>query len=446
MLQARGRHSSRTLPGPQSPTRVVRAASGTVLGLRRAAANGLLLSSVVVAGAGSGCGNSETPAAGYQARLGGVEVLALTPPEQFVGRAPSMPPERAEQEALDALLREQNPRYFAPTEPPPAGTRAVAEFEPVDAVYVAFDASTEDFVAELLPAVLPAAPVIVTLTGDGTRERFDGFLRAHEIDGSRIHVLGVQHDKFWTRDFGPVSVELPDGRPAFLDFRYPQTRVLDDGMPSALAEAYGVPVFRVPVALEGGVLMSNGRGLCVTTTTLAVANPDLSFEVLVERVHRALGCSRLVFLESPRDEATGHVDMIAKFTGPDTVLVGAFDPAEMPEEAARMDRNARLLEGVRGSSGQRLRVVRLPMPTPEGAVFRSYTNSLLVNGRAVIPTYNRGPAEEAAVLDAYRRALPEGWQLTTVDASGAIELGGAVHCAALELRVRNRTSPPGGVD
>lgn len=440
--RGQGRHVSRSLPGRHSRGGAGPATTTTVLGLRRGAAQGVLFSLVVFAGAACGLSDSGTPAAGYRARFGEVEVLALTPPEQFVGRAPSMPPERAEQEAMDALIRQQNPRYFAPTEPPPAGTRAVAEFEPVDAVYVAFDAATEDLVAELLPAVLPAAPVVVTLTGDGTRERFDGFLRAHEIDGSRIHVLGVQHDKFWTRDFGPVSVELPDGRPAFLDFRYPQTRVLDDGMPSALAEAYGVPVFRVPVALEGGVLMTDGDGLCVTTTTLAVANPDLPFEVLVERVHRALGCSRLVFLESPRDEATGHVDMIAKFTGPDTVLVGAFDPAEMPEEAARMDRNARLLEGLRTGSGRRLRVVRLPMPAPEGTVFRSYTNSLLVNGRAVIPTYNRDPAEDEAVLDAYRSALSDGWQLTTVDASRAIGLGGAVHCAALEMRVRNRTSPP----
>lgn len=442
--RGQGRHVSRSLPGPHSRGGAGRATTTRVLGLRRAAAQGMLFSLVVVAGAACGSRGSETPAAGYRARHGGVEVLALTPPQEFVGRAPSMPPERAEQEALDALLRQQNPRYFAPTDPPPAGTRAVAGFEPVDAVYLAFDAATEDFVADLLGAVLPAAPAVVTFTGDGTRERFDGFLRAHAIDGSRIHVVGVQHDKFWTRDFGPVSVELPDGRAAFLDFRYPQTRVLDDGMPSALAEAYGVPVFRVPIALEGGVIMSNGRGLCVTTTTLAVANPDLPFEVLVERVHRALGCSRLVFLESPRDEATGHVDMIAKFTSPDTVLVGAFDPAEMPEEAARLDRNARLLAGLRDDAGRGLRVVRLPMPAPEGAVFRSYTNSLLVNGRAVIPTYNRGPAEEAAVLDAYRRALPEGWQLATVDASGAIELGGAVHCAALELRVRNRTSPREG--
>ena len=100
-----------------------------------------------------------------------------------------------------------------------------------------------------------------------------------------------------------------------------------------------------------------------------------------------------------------------------------------------MDRNARLLASLSTGSGRRLRVVRLPMPAPEGAVFRSYTNSLLVNGRAVVPTYNRDPAEGKAVLEAYRRALPEGWELTTVDASGAIGLGGAVHCAALELRV-----------
>ena len=74
------------------------------------------------------------------------------------------------------------------------------------------------------------------------------------------------------------------------------------------------------------------------------------------------------------------------------------------------------------------------MPTPEGAVYRSHTTSLLVKGRAVVPTSNRDPAGDEAVLDACRRVLPEGWQLATVDASGAIGLGGAVHCAALELR------------
>jgi agmatine deiminase len=410
-------------------------------GAVRLNARSLLPLALALGVAGCGRDGGQAPSFGYRESFGGIEVVALTPPEQFVGRVPLMLPERAEQELVDAGIRDQNPRFFAPTEPPPPGTRAIAEFEPVDAVHIAFDAATESFVAELLRAVLPVAPVIVTLTENQSRGRLEELLRRSGLGGRDLRVLGLQHDNFWTRDFGPLSVELPDGRPAFLDFRYPQTRVLDDGMPSALAEALGAPVFRVPLRLEGGVLMTNGQGLCVTTTTLAVQNSEIPLDALARQMNRALGCSRLVILESPGDEATGHVDMFAKFTSPDTVLVGAFDPALSPQEAARMDRNARLLEDVRVGFRRRLRVVRVPMPAPEGVVFPSYTNSLLVNGTAVVPTYGRGAAEEAAVIEAYERALPPGWRVVTVDASRVIGLGGAVHCAALELRFAGRSRP-----
>jgi agmatine/peptidylarginine deiminase len=77
------------------------------------------------------------------------------------------------------------------------------------------------------------------------------------------------------------------------------------------------------------------------------------------------------------------------------------------------------------------------MLPPDGAVLRSTTNSLLVNGLAVVPTYG-DTGLDASVLEAYRRALPGGWRVTTVDASSAIELGGAIHCAALGLRFAPR--------
>ena len=397
------------------------------------------LASIVLVVSLVGCGRSDDSVfgVGYKVRYGDLEVFAVTPPERFVGRAPLMSPGRAAQEELDAALREEHPEFFAPTDPPPVGTRAMAEFEPVDAVYMAFDAETEQFTKEVIRAVLPVVPVVVTLTDDESPERFENLLLSGSFGGSDVHLINLRHDNFWTRDFGPVSVELPDGRPAFLDFIYPQTRVLDDGLPSALALAYQVPVYRVPLKMEGGVFMTNGDGLCVTTTSLAVGNPELSFEELSRGIERALGCSQLVFLESPRNEPTGHVDMIAKFTQRDTLLLGSFDPGDSPEDAALMDRNAGLLKSIETGRGRRLQVVRIPMPAAEGDLYRSYTNSLLVNKTAVVPTYGDDPHRQKSALGAYRRALPVGWQLKTVDASSAIGLGGAIHCAALELRLAN---------
>jgi len=403
--------------------------------LRNVRLGGLSAVFLLLALAGCSRTGDEGPAVGYRAHHGDLEVFAVTPPERFVGRTPSMPPERVEQEEVDAVLREEHPEFFAATDPPPVGTRSMAEFEPVDAVYVAFDADIEQFTEDLIRAVLPVAPVLVTLTSGESPERFREFLQSGNFGGSAVRLINVEHDNFWTRDFGPVSVELPDGQPAFLDFIYPQTRVLDDGLPSALAVAYRVPVFRVPLKMEGGVFMTNGDGLCVTTTSLAVANAELPFELLTHIMERVLGCRQLVFLESPADEATGHVDMIAKFTSPDTILVGDFDPVQSPADAETMDRNARLLSTIRVGSSRKLRVVRIPMPAPEDGVYQSYTNSLLVNGTAVVPTYDRDPKEEKAALDAYRRALPDHWRIETVISSEAIVLGGAVHCAALELRL-----------
>jgi agmatine/peptidylarginine deiminase len=305
-------------------------------------------------------------------------------------------------------------------------------------VHLAFNAANADFVSAMLERLLPLVPVFVTPCRDASEEQFNSLLESRGIPHQGIRFLNLRHDWFWARDFGPVAVEMPDGRPAFLDFRYPQTRVLDDGLPSALAATFDVPVYRVPVALEGGVFMTNGEGLCVTTPTLAVANADVTFPDLVETIGRVLGCRRLVFLESPRGESTGHVDMFAKFTAPDAVLVSAFDAGIEPDEAARMDRNARLLEALRLGDGGSLRVVRVPAPAPEDGVYRSYTNSLIINGTAIVPVYGRASGEEAAVRDAYRRALPDGWRLSTVDASTAIDLGGAVHCAGLELRIARR--------
>ena len=96
--------------------------------------------------------------------------------------------------------------------------------------------------------------VVMTPSGETSLERFRSFVDERHLRMSEVRFLDIQHDHFWTRDFGPVSIELPDGSPGFLDFRYPQTRVYDDGMPSALSSALEVPVFRIPLNVEGGVL------------------------------------------------------------------------------------------------------------------------------------------------------------------------------------------------
>ena len=64
-------------------------------------------------------------------------------------------------------------------------------------------------------------------------------------------------------------------------------------------------------------------------------------------MNRWLGCDQTHFLETLEGERTGHIDLFAKFTQPDTVVLGRYDAATDPENAARMERNAARLARIR---------------------------------------------------------------------------------------------------
>ncbi|HWN67254.1 MAG TPA: agmatine deiminase family protein, partial [Haliangium sp.] len=125
-------------------------------------------------------------------------------------------------------------------------------------------------------------------------------------------------------------------------------------------------------------------------------------------------------------EPTGHVDMFATVTGPGQVIVGRYDPGVDPENAVRLDRTAIILR----RAGFRVR--RLPMPSHGDGVFRSYTNSLAINGVVVVPVYPEAAEGEDEAFAVFRAAYP-GRRIVPVVASDIITLYGAVHCTTLTI-------------
>ena len=188
-----------------------------------------------------------------------------------------------------------------------------------------------------------------------------------------------------------------------------------------------------PLKLEGGNLLSNGRGVIVTTERFLEQNDDYNIGQVGIELSRHLNASSIVVLEPLVGEDTRHVDMFATFTSPRTIVVGSYDPAIDPVNAAILDRNAQLLSQVKTARG-RLRVVRIPMGSQEGNCWRTYTNCVYANGVLIVPSYGEfdDPDVIARVLKTYRRLLP-GWKITTVDASDLIEEGGALRCATLNI-------------
>ena len=122
---------------------------------------------------------------------------------------------------------------------------------------------------------------------------------------------------------------------------------------------------------------------------------------------RFLGAKKVVWLERgiAGDDTHGHVDDIARFVAPNTVVAAVEpDPADPNHEPLR--ENLKRLRKTIGTRGQPLRVVPLPMPSP--VVIRgqrvpaSYANFYIFNGIVLVPTFNQ-PNDRLALNTLGRR-------------------------------------------
>src|SRR5262249_8228709 len=152
------------------------------------------------------------------------------------------------------------------------------------------------------------------------------------------------------------------------------------------------------VVLEGGSIDVDGRGTILTTeecllSPVQARNPGMSREELERVLGDHLGARKVLWLGNgiAGDDTHGHVDDLARFVDPHTVVVVAEDDTSDPNYAALRENRARL-ESMTNADGARLRVETLPMPSPvvlDGVRLpASYANFYIANAVVLVPTFN----------------------------------------------------------
>jgi agmatine deiminase len=319
----------------------------------------------------------------------------------------------------------------------PAGpVRAVAEFERTDGVLIAWDEWLVDYMVQLVDAVAREATAYIITDSLNQSRDVQRILARNGVNTGNVRFFEFQNDSFWTRDFGPITVARADGSTAMIGAEYFPDRRRDDAIPTLMGRYFGIETYRPPLATEGGNFMSNGVGLCAVTDSVLEQNPQLSRQDVLTIKRDYFGCAETLIVESMEGEGTGHIDMFAKFVSEDTVLVGQYNPRDDRWNAAILDRNAERFSRIVLPDGRPMRVVRIPMPRPTYPIYRSYTNSTIVNGTVIVPIYRADRQYETAALNAYRQAMP-GYRIVTIDSEDPIELGGAVHCTTMGFTLGN---------
>ncbi|MFT5522179.1 MAG: agmatine/peptidylarginine deiminase [Pirellulaceae bacterium] len=311
------------------------------------------------------------------------------------------------------------------------------EFERQGALLVASKdliGRTSDLFVEIVRSLRGKVEIVVLVSNVEEYEAAKGLLGANSVPLNNVHFVEVVHDTMWARDYGPIICRTKEGSPIVIDSRYDLTRVNDDQVPTMLARLLGLRVVQMPLRLDGGNLLSNGQGLGITTRRLLHENAigELEEAWMHSVLQESFGFNRVVVLEPLVGEPTGHVDMFATFTSANTVVVGRYDPSTDAENAAILDRNAIKLAGLPTVAGP-LRVVRIPMPPHDDAIWRTYANVIYANGVLLVPTY--GDVDQAGrreALATYASLLPR-WNIVSIDARSIIELNGALHCLMMNL-------------
>lgn len=275
---------------------------------------------------------------------------------------------------------------------------------------------------------------IVMIANDREYALAELLIKDKPVDRDNLFYVSVHQDTMWVRDYGPVIVDCEGRGPVVMDASYDPDRPHDDFVPEALAKLLDLPVERVPLMVDGGNLLSNGSGLAITTTRIIEDNsaPGYDEPAIAETLRQMYGLHQLVILEPLLGEETGHVDMFATFTAPDTVILGAYDRQYDPENAELLDRNAFILANT-VLDGKRLKVVRIPMPAHDDDIWRTYTNVIYANGILLVPIYSsHGDPDRVQALNTFAALLP-GWEIFGMDASQLIENEGALHCISMNL-------------
>jgi agmatine deiminase len=319
-----------------------------------------------------------------------------------------------------------------------------AEWEPHEATWIAWPHNRGDWPGRFAPIPwvygeivrqLSRVELVRILVENAAVERqARRVLRKVAARMEAVECIVRPTNRVWTRDYGPLFLKNRRGEVALTAWRFNAWAKYDDwqldaSVPAFMGASLKLPLFTPQMVLEGGSIDVNGQGLLLTTeecllSPVQARNPGMSRAEIERQLRDYLGATRVIWLRRgiAGDDTHGHVDDLARFVDPETVVAASErDRADPNYEPLR--ENAALLR----ATG--LRVVKLPMPRPlifdRRPLPASYANFYVANGLVLAPTFN-DPNDRVA-LATLARVFPDR-EVVGIGCTELIWGLGALHC------------------
>jgi agmatine deiminase len=307
--------------------------------------------------------------------------------------------------------------------PAQLGFRMPAEWEPHAATWIAWPHNRDDWpgkfaaipwvYAEIVRHLRCSEEVRILVSGKAEERLARTVLGQCGLDEARVAFWRIPTDRSWVRDYGPIFLTATGARAGMVHWefngwaKYPNWQ-RDTEVPRRINYLLRLdcwhPEIRIPrrgprrIVLEGGSIDVNGLGCLLTTQECLLSdvqqrNPGFTREDYEKVFADYLGVRKVLWLGRgiAGDDTHGHVDDLARFVGPRTVVAVVEDDAADANYEPLQESLARL-RGMTDQDGRPLEVVPLPMPAPlsfDGQRLpASYANFYIANDRVLVPTFN----------------------------------------------------------
>ncbi|MDP5103809.1 MAG: agmatine deiminase family protein [Erythrobacter sp.] len=310
-----------------------------------------------------------------------------------------------------------------------------------DWLWIGFPHLAEEWPGWLEPAQEQMADFASAVAESGQQVRLlvrdeANAVRAAALVSAKVTLEQRVYGDVWLRDTGPLVV-FEDGTRAARRFgfngwggKYLMPGDMEIG--AELARDAGLAIQTSPMILEGGAVDGDGTGL-VATTEQCLLNPNrnagMTRAAIEAELAATLGFTRVLWLGDGliNDHTDGHVDNLARFVGPNRLVVPQATGADDPNAAIYADAAAR-------AESFGVEVVRIPSPgrIERGGVIEpaSYVNFAITSNLVVVPTF--GSPHDAEGVAAIAALFPD---RDTIGLPGAAVLagGGGFHCASQQM-------------
>ena len=336
------------------------------------------------------------------------------------------------------------------TTPPEMPVRTMAEWEEIQALCVTWTSFRPTLAQIILHAKEEVEVIVICANAASAQNQLLNTYGLPNLDN--VTFLEDDYDSVWMRDYGPNTVYFNDvDSLATVEWIYNRPRPEDDLLPDAIGDLLEIPVYSTIEAPNdmvntGGNFTSDGMGSGFASALILeeneAGNPynvSVKSEEQIDNIMEEwMGIDRYIKMETLPYDAIHHIDMHMKLLDEETILMGEYPEGEA--DGPQIEENLNyVLDNFNSPFGTPYKVVRIQMPPHNGnypdswnSDYRTYTNSVFVNGTVLVPVYEE--QFDSTALKVYEDNMP-GYNVVGIDCNNIIQYSGALHCITRAIGV-----------